>query len=132
MSDVCPSCKMGSLAMGQGFMVCRNCGMSYRMDHGDILSAPFGEYTSDGKRILQVYGDFVYGVSVVTTNDFGEYVYGRGYNPETGLWVGGDYRYTPEELGDFIEGRLLIDNVGWGHIGEGARRDQRIRRDGRS
>ena len=119
MGMMCPSCKMGAIGMGQGFWRCRICGMPYRIEPEEYEGSPFAHETNGGRPILQVYQDFNYGLSVVTTNDFGEYVYGRSYNPATGIWIGGDYRHTTEELGAFIEGRLLFDYIGWGHIGRG-------------
>ena len=69
----------------------------------------------DGFRILQIYelfGTF----NVVATNDYGEYVWGRDYDPAKGYWSGGDYSNNLNDIRKSISGRLAVDNIGVGDL----------------
>ena len=117
-AEKCPVCR-APVSMSRttyGFMVCDSCGSKYRMPAELYSTMPYADRCWNGREILQVYDDLGYGVSVITTNEFGEYVYGKGYDPNNGRWGGGVYKYNINELADAIIGPLMIDNVGLGDI----------------
>ena len=117
-AEKCPMCRapVSMSSATYGFMKCASCGGKYRMPPEVYSGMRYAEATADGKPILQVYDDLGYGVSVITTNNYGEYVYGKSYDPSTGIWGSGVYKYQMNELADSIYGRLLIDNIGLGDI----------------
>lgn len=117
-TDKCVYCRAGirSCSFGPGRMQCSSCGGKFDTPM-DLYSAQrYAETASDGSHILQVYDDPTYGVSVVAVNGYGEYVYGRGYNPSIGLWVGGTYEPSLTALAKHVAGPLVLDNAGVGDI----------------
>ena len=87
-----------------------------RPDPSEYASAPYAQRTSGGHRILKVYYDAwesrwydrpVYDV-VATRQDLGGLIWGRDYDPMSGLWSGGDYHQTEEQITNHASGHRLI------------------------
>ena len=87
-----------------------------RPEPSEYASAPYAQRTSGGHRILKVYYDAwesrwydrpVYDV-VATRQDLGGLIWGRDYDPMSGLWSGGDYHQTEEQISDHAAGHRLI------------------------
>ena len=117
-AEKCPMCR-APISMCKstfGFMKCGSCDGTFRMPAEVYSAMRYSDCTKDGNPIMQVYNDMGYGISVITTNNFGEYVYGKGYDPSTGIWGSGVYRFQLNQLADSIDGRLLIDNIGLGDL----------------
>ena len=87
-----------------------------RPEPSEYASAPYAQRTSGGHRILKVYYDSwesrwydrpVYDV-VATRQDLGGLIWGRDYDPMSGLWSGGDYHQTEEQIDNHASGHRLI------------------------
>lgn len=83
-------------------------------------SAPYAMRSSGGHTILRVYYDGwesrmrdrpVYDV-VATRQDIGGLIWGRDYDPMSGLWSGGDYDQTEAQIEDHAWGHRLIASYG--------------------
>ena len=86
----------------------------------DYASAPYAMRSSGGHTILRVYYDGwesrmkdrpVYDV-VATRQDIGGLIWGRDYDPMSGLWSGGDYDQTEAQIEDHAWGHRLIATYG--------------------
>ena len=117
-SDKCPYCRAGIAGCDfmYGNMKCRSCGGRFTTPLDVFSAQKFSEATVNGLPILQVYDDPSDGLSVISLNNQGEYVYGRGYNPHTGLWMAGTYAPSITMLASKVCGPLVLDNARLGDI----------------
>ena len=71
----------------------------------------YTKYNCSGFPIYKIWESFgTY--NVLAKNDHGEWVFGRNYNLETGLWQGGTYKIRIDDLYERCPpyGRLVVDN----------------------
>ena len=95
-------------------------GVSGRPEPRDYAKARFAGRTSAGHSIVRVYYDPwesetmdrpVYDV-VAWRQDIPGLIWGKDYDPVSGIWQGGDYYLTRERLDDHVRGHRLIQEYG--------------------